>query len=162
MKLFDRFRCGSFYGIRHRQHARRLAVYRCEHGALPFRLQLSRMRLHVLQPRHAPLLKERGFANRYPASTDFTDHATPREGFEIHHGLQLQSALLRATDNGRGKRMFAVLLNRRGGKQYFALVKAASSDHPLENRPALGKGAGFVDDKRVHLLHNLNGLGVSY
>ena len=122
MKVCDGLGCGGLDGIGNCQHPGGFSVEADEHGSLALRLQRHRLLFHCGQVADAALLKELELANDNVAVTDLAHDASARGGNKILHGLQFDTALFCAPNNGSGQRVFTILFDRRGGHQQFVFA----------------------------------------
>ena len=145
--------------VGHRDQARRAIVDDEEHRRLPFPAQ----RLGPLAelPRgHAERLQEPRVAKRDAAARDRARHPLPRGHPEVGGFLQREPALLRAVDDRAGERVLAPALEAGRQAEELCLVVGRQGHDGREPGAALRQRAGLVDDERVHLLQDLERLGV--
>jgi hypothetical protein len=71
---------------------------------------------------------------------------------------KVQTAILRAFDDGPCQRVLAALLHGGGELQHVVFGKIAVGGQLRQSGPALGERARLVDDDRVDLLHDLEHL----
>ncbi len=86
--------------------------------------------------------------------------ASAREGFERFGSAELGATFFRALDDGRSQRVLAAAFERCCEPQETIRVKAIGRLDRNQLRLALSERARLVHDQRVHLAHQLDGLGI--
>ena len=97
-------------------------------------------------------------ATRRPATSP--RHPLPGDYPELRGFLQREPALPRAVDDRAGERVLAPALEAGRQAEEPRLVVGRQGHDGREPRAALRQRAGLVDDERVHLLEDLERLGV--
>ncbi len=159
MQRLDGVRCGLLDGIGDAEQPGRLAVDGDEHDrlALPAQglgLRGERLGVHA-ELRHQCAVAERDLLAVHPAQDTLA-----RLRLEVRCAGELDAALLRAPDDGRGQGVLAAALEARGEAQQRRLIRTCGRGDRDQLGFALGQGAGLVHHEGVDLAHHLDGLGV--
>ena len=155
----DRLRRRRLDRVGHAEEPGEVAVNRHEHDGLAVRAQ----RLGRRGERtgiEMQLLEERAVAQGDHPAVHPAGDALPRVRGEVFRLGQLDLPLPRTCHDRRRERMLAPALQARGKTQQGGLVPAFSGHHRNDLGLSLGQRAGLVHDQRVHLAHDLDGLGV--
>ena len=109
---------------------------------------------------HAEGLQEPRVAERDAAARDLAPHPLPRGHLEVRGFLQREPARPRAVDDRAGERVLAPALEAGRQAEELRLVVGRQGHDGRQPGAALRQRAGLVDDERVHLLEDLERLGV--